>query len=494
MPSILILDTKVVIDFRLVAKLLSPALLFFGFVAFIPALFALYNGTTGVSAFIATAVISLTIALICKKIGQKAGQYPSLRVLFLFTTLLWVMVALISAIPFYYQLPDINFCQSIFESCSALSTTGSTVITKLETRPQAIILWRGILQYFGGVGFVGLAVVILPISAMGGMSIFKTESQSFDDSSKFTPHVKTMMLSLFLWYVAELALCSFFYVLGGFDLFTAIVTAMCTVATGGMTTTDASMNGTTPFIQYVTIVFMVISSFPFLLILSTFTGNIKGFFKDQQIRGYVFLNAFVAGIVALTLIYSNDYDMEKAIRVALFNVVAVTSTTGYALEDFTLWNPVASILFLMILAIGGCSGSTSGGIKFFRLQICISMFSTQLKKLIHPHVVSEPRFNGKVIDNSTLSSVITYLVSYIFLGIISAVIASAFGLDLGDSITATISYLSNIGPAMGTTLNPSTSFSNVSEGLCLLFSADMIFGRLEILPVLLCFTRMFYKR
>ncbi|MDY6465833.1 MAG: TrkH family potassium uptake protein [Succinivibrio dextrinosolvens] len=482
-----------VVDFRLVAKLLTPALFVFGLITFIPAIYAHINEARGGTAFYFTGGISIFISFILYLIGKKAGQYPSLRVLFLFTTSLWVIVSLISAIPFYYDLPDINIYKAIFESCSALSTTGSTVITNLDSRPNAILLWRAILQYVGGVGFVALAVIILPISAMGGMSIFRTESSSFDDSAKYTPHIKIMALSLIIWYIAILGLCTFLYVVGGFDLFRAITTAMSTVATGGMTPTDMSMNGTSPFIQYTAIIFMFISSCPFMLILSSLAGNYLQFFKDQQVRGFLMINLVIAISVAVSLVFKNDYSIEKAFRISLFNVVAITSTTGFGLEDFTLWNHFASMAFLFILAIGGCSGSTSGGIKTFRLQICYSMYKSQLLKLIHPHIVSEPRFKGKVIDPGTLSAVITYMVSYIALLAVSSVIASILGLDLGDSVTATISCLSNIGPAMGTTLNPSTNFSQISDALCLLFSCDMILGRLEILPVLLCFTRTFYK-
>lgn len=483
-----------VIDYRLIAKYLAPALFLFGIVAYIPAIYAFCNDSLALSAFLATGTLSLVLGFIFKRIGKKAGPSTSLRVLFLFTTSLWLIISLIAAIPFFYQLPDLSFSQAFYESCSGLSTSGSTVITHLDQRPRAILLWRGILQYIGGVGFVALAVVILPISAMGGMSIFKTESYSFDDSAKFTPHLKTMAISLFVWYVAILVLCSFFFVLGGFDLFRAIVTALSTVSTGGMTPTDTQMNDASVFNQYTAIGFMFISSCPFLLILASLSGNPLLFFKDQQVRGYFFINFIVALAVGISLIVVNQYDIEKAFRVAFFNVVSITSTTGFSLEDFTLWNPFASSLFLFILAIGGCSGSTSGGIKTFRLQICYSMFTTQLQKLLHPHIVNEPRFKGKIIDPDTLSSVITYLVSYLLIAMVSTIIACSLGLDLDDSITATISCLSNIGPAMGTTLNPSTDYSNISDPLCVLFSLDMILGRLEILPVLLCFTRMFYRR
>lgn len=483
-----------VVDFRLVAKLLTPALFVFGIIAFIPTICAYLNASSAISAFYVSGGISILLSCIFKKIGEGAGQYPSLRVLFLFTTSLWVIVSLISAIPFYYALPDISISQAIFESCSALSTTGSTVITDLDSRPHSILLWRAILQYVGGVGFVALAVIILPISAMGGMSIFRTESSSFDDSAKYTPHIKIMALSLLIWYIAVLIACTALYMVGGFSFFRALTTAMSTVATGGMTPNDSSMNGTTPFIQYTAVAFMFISSCPFMLILSSIAGNYLDLFKDQQVKGFFSINLIATVVIALSLIFFNNYEIEKAFRIALFNVVAITSTTGFALEDFTTWNHFASMVFLFIIAIGGCSGSTSGGIKTFRLQICYSMYKTQLQKLIHPHIISEPRFKGKVIDPGTLSAVITYLVSYIIFLIISAIIASILGLNIGDSVTATISCLSNIGPAMGSTLNPSTNFSGLSDALCLLFSCDMILGRLEILPVLLCFTRLFYRR
>ena len=484
-----------VVDFRLVAKFLAPALLLFGLVAFIPGIYAYINHANGVLAFSTTGVIALIVTTICHLLGKTAiTNYASLRVLFLFTTSLWVICAVIAAIPFYFLLPDFSFSKSLFEACSGLSTTGSTVISYIEQKPEALLLWRAILQYIGGVGFVAMAVVILPVSAMGGMNIFKTESQSFDDTAKFTPHLKTMVISLFIWYVAVLVFCSFFYALCGLDLFTAITTAMTTVSTGGMTNTDASMNLMPHSVHYTAMVFMFISSCPFLLILASISGNPTLFFKDQQVRGFLLLIICVSVAVATSLILTNGYDLEKALRVSFFNVISVISTTGYALEDFTLWNPFASMMFLFILALGGCSGSTSGGIKFFRIQICYSMFKVELKKLIHPHIVSEPRFKGKIIDPKTLSSVITYLVSYIILAMISSTIASSLGLDLGDAVTASISCLSNIGPALGTTLNPSTNFSQVSDPLCILFAIDMIFGRLEILPVLLCFTRMFYRR
>ena len=331
-------------------------------------------------------------------------------------------------------------------------------------------------------------------SDLGGMNLFKTESSSFDGSAKLTPHIKTMAVALLIWYVATLLLCCYFYTLGGYDLFLAVNAALCTVSTGGMMPLDESMNTSAPFIHYTAIAFMFLGSLPFLLLLSAARDNVLVLVRDQQVRGFCVLTVVLTLIVAASLIIVNDYDTEHALRVAAFNVVAILSSSGFNLEDFTAWNSGTTMIFLLILGLGGCSGSTAGGIKLFRLQICISMFRAQLRRSIHPHLIAEPHFNGKTIDSDTLRSVITYLVAYVLIAAGSALLATLLGLDLTDAITGTISALSNIGPAIGPQLGPDQNFAGLSSDLHLLFAFDMILGRLEILPLLLCLHPLFWKR
>lgn len=338
-----------------------------------------------------------------------------------------------------------------------------------------------------------IAVAVLPQVAMGGMNIFKTESTYFENSSKFTPHVKTMSFAILGWYLAALVLCTTAFLIGGLDFFTAINAAACTVSTGGMMPTDASMNGMTPFVHYSAAFFMFIMSCPFTVIIAGLIGDYRKVINDEQIRTYFMLVVVVSLVVASTLYLKNEYDLERAFRIALFNVISVVSTTGFALEDFTLWNPVATFIFLLLLPLGACSGSTSGGIKLFRIDVLVSLFRVQCIKSIHPHRVIHPQFNGHPVDAATMQSIMTYLTAYVIVGIISALIATMMGLSLMDAITATITCLSNIGPAMGPELNPSTSFANLGAGLHLLFALDMLLGRLEIIPVLLCCTRMFWR-
>ena len=483
-----------VINLYAVSKLLGPSLIGMAFIGLIPTVYALFTNTEGASSFVVMIVIAFSAGKVLSWLGKKSGQYVvTIRELFLFTASLWVAITLISAIPIYVLLPDVDYAGAIFESASGLSTTGATAINHLDDRPAAILLWRSMLQLMGGIGFVVIAVAVLPQVAMGGMNIFKTESTSFENSSKFTPHMKTMSLAILGWYLVTFVLCTIAFIIGGLDFFMAINAAACTVATGGMMPTDASMNGMSNFVHYSAIVFMFLSSCPFTVIIAGISGNISKLFSDQQVRYYFLFTLFMSLMVTATLYFKNEYDLERAFRVATFNVVSVLSTSGFALEDFTLWNPIATLLFLILLPLGGCSGSTSGGIKIFRLCVFVSLFRTQMIKSIHPHRVIYPRFNGLPIDAATIHSIMTFFAVYIVCALISSLTATALGLNITDAITATISCLSNVGPAMGPQLSPSDNFADLDGSIHILFAFDMILGRLEIIPVILCLTRIFWR-
>lgn len=489
-----------IINIFAVCKLLGPTLNALAVVALIPTLYALVSHTVGASVFFMMATIAFVVGHILSFIGKHDSHNQSqiqmvltIRELFLFTTCMWVLIAFISAIPIYMLLPDVDYTGALFETASGLSTTGATVINHLDTRPPALLLWRSILQLLGGIGFVVIAVAVLPQVAMGGMNIFKTESTYFENSSKFTPHMKTMSIAILGWYLGSLVLCTLAYIIGDLDPFMAINAAMCTVATGGMMPVDASMNGMSPFVHYSASFFMFISSCPFTVLIAGLSGNFHKLISDQQVRGYFIFTLLVALAVTATLFFRNNYDLERAFRISLFNVVSILSSSGFNLEDFTMWNPLATLIFLVILPIGGCAGSTSGGMKFFRLQVCASLFRTQLVKSIHPHRVISPQFNGHPLDVATINSIITYIAAYFIVALVSSFVATALGLNITDAITATITCLSNIGPALGPELNPSSNFAGLSSGLYVLFSLDMLLGRLEIIPVILCLTRMFWR-
>lgn len=483
-----------VINIFAVAKMLAPTVNALAIMALIPAAYSIITGTPGFTSFAGMALFALLVGNGLKLLGLRSGQFQlTIRELFIFTASMWVITALICSIPLYFLLDDVDWPGSIFESASALSTTGVTVINNIESRPPTVILWRSMLQLLGGIGFVVIAVAVLPQVAMGGMNIFKTESNSFENSNKFTPHVKTMSLAVIGWYMVLLTLCTTCYMIGGLNFFIAFNTAACTVATGGMMPLDNSMNGLSPIVHYSAAFFMFLASCPFLVIIAGLTGNIRKLYHDQQIRGYTMLVIILTTLVFIVLYFDRSYDLERAFRVALFNVISVLSTSAFGLEDFTAWHPFTTLLFFIFLPLGGCSGSTSGGIKMFRIQICASLFKTQMIKSLHPHRVIAPQFNGHQVDYATVHAIITYIAAYILMVFLSSMLATLMGLNILDAFTGSISCLSNVGPSFGPELNPSQNYNGQHSGVLLLFAFDMMLGRLEIIPVLLCMTRFFWK-
>ncbi len=483
-----------VVNLQLVARLLCPSVFWFGLCGLIPAIYALGCGENFESlAFGISALCAVLLAGLLYRVSRQARLAVTLRDLFVFTVSLWLSCILLAAIPLWLTLDDLNYAGAVFESASALSCTGATAISQLDSRAQSVLLWRSMLQFFGGIGFVVAGAALLPSFLLGGLNLFKTESSSFDGQAKLTAHIKTMAIGLLLWYAATAVLCTFCYILAGLDWFLALNAALCTVATGGMMPLDSSMNDLPPAVHYCAMVFMFLGSLPFFVLLASISGNYLQVWRDEQVRGFIKINLFIALLVIISLIFSNGYDLERAVRVGLFNTISILSTTGFALEDFTLWNPFATFLFLVILAVGGCSGSTSGGIKVFRLQVCYAMFKTQLTKALHPHQLIEPHFNGQPISSALIRAVIMYFVGYVILLLISSACAVLLGLSLPDSFTASITMLSNVGPAMGPDLGPSANFADLNPLLHLLFAFDMLAGRLEIIPVLLCLTPRLWR-
>lgn len=485
-----------VVNFRLISKLLGPGILGLGLVAMIPSAYAGITGTDGFVVFGATALFAFALGFLLLSQGLNVGiKKISVRELFIFTTSLWVLAALIGSFPIYMICSDLDVPAAIFESTSALSTTGATVLTDIDGRPRSVLLWRSILQWIGGIGFILVAIAILPNVALGGMNIFKTESTSFDNFQKFTPRIKVLAFSIIGWYLLLTAVCAILYMIGGMGFFMGVSSAMTTISTGGMMATDSQFNDMSLFVQYTAILFMFISACSFLL---TFRAAIKGewgmLFRDQQIRGWFYAFVIISAIVAASLMLQNGYETERAIRVAMFNVATVVSTCGYALDDFSAWNNFTYLLFFILLPIGACSGSSSGGLKIFRLQICLSMFFTQVKKSVHPHIVASPTFNGRTIESDTLRSIVTIISAYMIALIVFSLLAVLLGgININDAFSGTITCLSNVGPAIGPNLGPSGSFFGLDSSVHLLWSCCMILGRLEILPVLLIFTRTFWK-
>ncbi|MCW8348234.1 TrkH family potassium uptake protein [Vibrio sp. ZSDZ65] len=459
---------------------------------YVPTLVAFFTGTDGFLDFGLAVAITHLVAFLCLSIGRTKNFHLSVRDMFLITSLVWMITSAFAALPFVF-INHISFTDAYFETMSGITTTGSTVLSGLDNMAPSILLWRSILQWLGGIGFIVMAVAVLPMLNVGGMRLFQTESSDWSDKS--SPRAKTVAKNIVLVYLVLTALCLLGYLATGMSLFDGINHAFTTLSTGGYSTSDGSMNHFSNGAHWVGTIFMFLGGLPFLLFVSALTKrNLRVIINDAQVRGFTYLFLVSSTIVALWLIIKNDYALSDAFRVAMFNIVSVVTTTGFGLEDFTAWGALPSVIFVFIMMVGACSGSTSGGIKIFRIQIAITLLNKQMMKLIHPSGVFVQRYNHRPVNDDIVRSVVAFVLMFFVTIIVLAASLSAMGLDPVTSISGAITAVANVGPGMGTIIGPTGNFSSLPDAAKWLLSLGMLMGRLEILTLLVLFFPAFWRR
>ncbi len=348
------------------------------------------------------------------------------------------------------------------------------------------------LHWLGGIGFIGMAVAILPLLRVGGMRLFQTESS--DWSEKVTPR-SHVAANYILWiYVGLTALATLALWLAGMTPFEAINHAMSLISTGGFSTSDASLgHWPQPAIHWVSVVVMMAGALPFTLYVATLRGHKRALLKDQQVRGFVGFLVITWLIVGTWLSLNSDYSWWDAVRIVAVNVTSVVTTTGVALGDYTLWGSFALLLFFYLTFVGGCSGSTAGGLKIFRFQVAGELLMGSLKQLIHPRAVIQKKYNNHPIDEEIVRSLLTF--SFFFTITIGAIALglALIGLDWTTALTGAATAVCNVGPGLGTIIGPAGNFSTLPDAAKWLLTIGMLLGRLEILTVLVLFTPVFWK-
>ncbi|MCL9776977.1 TrkH family potassium uptake protein [Vibrio methylphosphonaticus] len=459
---------------------------------YVPTFVAFFTGTDGFLDFGLAVAITHLVAFLCLSIGRTKNFHLSVRDMFLITSLVWMITSAFAALPFVF-INHISFTDAYFETMSGITTTGSTVLSGLDNMAPSILLWRSILQWLGGIGFIVMAVAVLPMLNVGGMRLFQTESSDWSDKS--SPRAKTVAKNIVVVYLVLTALCLLGYLATGMSLFESINHAFTTLSTGGYSTSDGSMNHFSKGAHWVGTIFMFLGGLPFLLFVSAITKrNLRVLVNDAQVRGFTYLFLASSTIVALWLIVRNDYALSDAFRVAMFNIVSVVTTTGFGLEDFTAWGALPSVIFVFVMMVGACSGSTSGGIKIFRIQIAITLLNKQMMKLIHPSGVFVQRYNYRPVNDDIVRSVVAFVLMFFATIIALAASLSAMGLDPVTSISGAITAVANVGPGMGTVIGPTGNFSSLPDAAKWLLSLGMLMGRLEILTLLVLFFPAFWRR
>ncbi|QGA53031.1 MULTISPECIES: TrkH family potassium uptake protein [Pseudomonas] len=451
----------------------------------------LYERNDDLSAFLWSSLITFVCGVALVARGRPAHAQMRPRDMYLLTTASWVFVCAFAALPMVF-IRHISYTDAFFETMSGITTTGSTIFSGLDTASPGLLIWRSMLQWLGGIGFIGMAVAILPLLRVGGMRLFQTESSDWSD--KVTPRSHVAAKYILSIYLGLTALSTAALWLAGMTPFEAINHAMTLISTGGFSTSDASLaHWTQPAIHWVAVVIMIFGGMPFALYVSTLRGNRRALIKDHQVQGFIAFLVFVWLAAGTWLSLNSDFTWLDAVRTVAVNVTSVVTTTGVALGDYTLWGSFAVLLFFYLTFVGGCSGSTSGGLKIFRFQVANALLMGSLKQLIHPRAVTQKKYNNHPIDEEIARSLLTF--SFFFavtIGVIALGLA-LIGLDWTTALSGAATAVCNVGPGLGDIIGPAGNFSTLPDSAKWLLTIGMLLGRLEILTVLVLFTPVFWK-
>ena len=376
---------------------------------------------------------------------------------------------------------------------SGITTTGSTIITNLDSTPKAILLWRALLQWLGGIGIIVMAITLMPIMNVGGMQLFKISASH--NAEKIFPKSKEISLKLITIYLSLTIICSIFYNIFGMNFFDSVTHSMTTIATGGFSNYNESIGYfDSTLIEFTSIIFIFLGSLPFIAYIKFLNGDKKIFYTDSQIRLFFKITLISIIILIFYLILKNGNLDETNIISLSFNVISILTGTGYVTEDFSNWGNFSIIFFLVLMFIGGCAGSTTCGIKIFRIQILYQFISNQLKKIVYPRGVFLIKYEKNNIDDKFMSSIISFIYLYIIIFFIITALLSISGLDFVTSISGAATSISNVGPGIGENIGPNGNFSQLSSSSKWILSLGMIMGRLEIFAILILFIPSFWRK
>ncbi|MDK3071850.1 TrkH family potassium uptake protein [Sedimentitalea sp. JM2-8] len=479
-------------DMRPVGYVIGLLVAILGLMMTLPMVVDLFQGNGHWEVFfesgVVTALTGTAIALSCSN-GVREGL--SIQQTFLLTTGVWVALPLFGALPLMLGATDLSFTDAFFEAMSGLTTTGSTVIAGLDTLPHGLLLWRGILQWVGGIGIIVVAMVFLPELRVGGMQIFKSEA--FDTMGKILPRATEIASRISVIYVGLTVACIACYFAMGMGFFDAVVHALTTVSTGGFSNYDASFGTFSGPLEYAASVFMVLAALPFVRYVQLLNGNTRSLWTDPQIRGFLATIAFLVLLMWFELQRIFPHHWEQSFREALFNITSIISGTGYASVDYMGWGPLLITMFFFIGLIGGCAGSTACSVKIFRYQLLFASIKVQMQRIRSPNGVFIPRYGGRRIDDDVLSSVMSFFVFFVVtLGIVSWGLALT-GLDFTTSVSGAAAALANIGPGLGDKIGPAGNFGGLNDAAKWILTIAMLIGRLELLAVYAILTVQFWR-
>ncbi len=458
----------------------------------IPAIVDLLNNSRDWQVFASSGGLTLLVGLGFFLSARGIPKDITNRQAFVMTVSAWVILAGFGALPFLWSGIVPTYTDAYFEALSGLTTTGATVISGLDDAPIGILLWRGIMQWLGGLGVLFMAVSVLPMLQIGGMQIFKVEA--FETSDKILPRASQISASMTSIFLVLTFLCFISYLAAGMSVLEATIHAMTTVATGGFSTSDASLGHfNSVSVDLTASLFMVLGSIPFLLYVQLVRGQAKPLWQDSQVRVFLAILTLFIFIVWGIENLSGENPGISGLVDAIFNVTSIVTGTGYATADYTAWGAGAVAFFFFMMFMGGCAGSTSCGIKVFRFQVLFQEIRQHLLQIAHPHGVFAKKFNGRPLPDSVSAAVMSFFFLFLVIFAITAIALSLTGLDMLTAMSAAGSAVSNVGPGLGEIIGPAGNYQSLNDPAKWILSAAMLAGRLELFTVLVLFFPSFWR-
>ena len=458
----------------------------------IPFFVALFYGQGDANAFLYTVLLMIPIALILIKIKGKKNEIYA-KEGFLTVGLAWIVISFFGALPFVFSGAIPSLVDAFFETSSGFTTTGASILTEIQSLPKGILFWRSFTHWVGGMGFLIFILALMPTFSGNTIHLLKAESPG-PTPGKIVPKIKQTAKILYAIYFVLTLIETIFLKSAGLSWYDSIIHALGTAGTGGFSNMNASVAAfNNPAVEWIITIFMLLFGVNFVLYFQLIRGNVKAFFKSEELKWYLIAVFASIIIIAVNIIPFNHGDVTKSIRDSAFQVSSIVTTTGYATVNFNLGPTVSKVILIMLMFMGAMAGSTGGGIKTIRIVIIFKAIRREIDKILHPRRVKSVKIDGNVVEEETISGVFLFIFAYIIISLIAIFIVSFDNFDVTTTVTSVIATLSNIGPGLEM-VGPAGNFSAFSDLSKLVLSFCMLAGRLEIYPMLILFSPSLWKK
>ena len=476
----------------MVLKVLGDVLLYESLLLIIPFAISIFYKDGDSNSFLISIIITMLFALILKSIKVKEKDMYA-KEGFVIVGLTWIVISIFGALPFVISGSIPSFVDAFFETVSGFTATGATILSEIESLPRGILFWRSFTHWIGGMGFLIFILALAPTLGLNSIYLLRAESPG-PNPGKIVPKMSKTAKILYIIYLVLTIIQTILLLLSGFSLYDSIIHSLSTAGTGGFSNMNSSIAAfNNPMAEWIIAVFMILFGVNFVFYFHLIKGNLKSFFKSEELRYYLIIIAISTILITINILDFNKGSINDSLRHASFQVSSIITTTGYATVDYNLWPTLSKVVILILMISGGMAGSTSGGIKVIRIVIVLKAIRRGIDKILHPKRIKMVKIDGKIVEEEVISEVFLFIGAYIVISLIGMLIVSFDGFDLITTSTSVLTTIINVGPGFEM-IGPTGNFSMFSGLSKMVLSFCMLAGRLELYPMLILFSKSIWKR